>query len=76
MKSRIKKKNKYKVLTQPLTCGGIEYKVYIKIRKHINPQHPQAGLYAFRAHKKMVSFMRENHLTMKFYDITTFSISV
>lgn len=78
----IKKKNKYTVVIQPLTYGGIEYKVYIKIRKTImlprlhGEYHPQAGLYAFRAHKKMMSYLRGNHLTMKFYDITTFSVSV
>lgn len=78
----IKKKNKYAVVIQPLTYNGVEYKVYIKIRKTITlprphgERHPQAGLYAFRAHKKIMSYLRQNHLTMKFYDITMFSVSV
>lgn len=72
----IKKKNKYGVLIHPATYGDTEYKVYIKYRKHINAQHPQAGLYEFRVHKKIREYLLWNHLPMKFYDITEFAVSV
>jgi len=67
-----KKKNKYDIVIQPLTFGGEEYTIYIYVCKNIRPQ--QCNAFYRKTQKKIGSYLRKNHLVMKFYGINKFSV--
>jgi len=63
----------YHVVRTPLTFMGVEYTVSVHVPKSLDSEERLAYLHDV-VKKKIQSHLFENHFTMNFYGINTFSV--